>query len=48
MLSVLFLLMVKKTMRSSSLSNINLDAKVLTGRTYLEPPVLNLPFQSFA
>ena len=48
MLSVLFPLMVRKTMRSSRLSAINLYVKVLTGRTYLEPPVLNLPLQSFA
>ena len=35
-------------MQSSSLSAVNLDVKVLTGRAYLEPPVLNLPLQSFA
>ena len=48
MLSVLFPLMVRKTMRPSSLSATNLDVKFLTGRTYLEPPVLNLSVQSFA
>ena len=35
-------------MRSSSLSAINLNVKVLTGRACLEPPVLNLPLQFFA
>ena len=48
MLSVLFLLIVRETMRSSSLSAINLNVKGLIGRAYLEPPVLNLPLQSFA
>ena len=48
MLLVLFPLMVRKTMRPSSPSAINLNVKVLAGRTYLEPPILNLPGQSFA
>ena len=48
MLTVLFPVMVRETMRPSILSAINLHIKVSTGRTYLEPPVLNLPVQSFA